>query len=152
MAASAAPHTAHRRPEPAYSAGSDEPAPAPAADSIDASGAAGGTGASASSGSAASTLNSAQAARWPGHALAAHGREQKCVLRHAAHTSEVDAPQAAQGERDGAGDDMAATGAGGQREAREYVHAEVRFHAEYRKPLLSNGGGAQPETAPRRAK
>ena len=44
-------------------------------------------------------------------------------MRHTAHTSEVDAPQATQGERSGAGDDMAAMGAGGQREAREDVEA-----------------------------
>ncbi len=82
------------------------PAPAPAADSIDASGAAGGTGASASTGSTSSTLISAQAARWPAHALAAHGREQKRGLKHAAQTSEVSLPQTAQGAHAEAIDDM----------------------------------------------
>ena len=65
-------------------------------------------------------------------------------MRHAAHTSEVDAPQAAQGERDGAGDDMAATGAGGQREAREVVRGSAVSRA---------AGAAQPPAgaAPRHA-
>ena len=44
-------------------------------------------------------------------------------MRHTAHTSEVDAPQEEQGVREGAGDAMAAVGAGGQREAREIAHA-----------------------------
>jgi hypothetical protein len=74
-------------------AGENSGASSPVARSIDASGAAGGTGTMASSGSAGSTLNSAQAARWPAHALAAHGREQKRVLRHTAHTSKVSLSQ-----------------------------------------------------------
>jgi hypothetical protein len=80
----------------------------------DASGAAGGTGASASSGSTASTQNSAQAARWPAHAPAAHAGEQKRVLRQLAHTSGDDAPQAAQGVSEETDNDMATIpGAGG---------------------------------------
>ena len=47
-------------------------------------------------------------------------------MRHTAHTSEVDAPQVEQGAREGAGDDMAAVGAGGQREAREIARAGTR--------------------------
>jgi hypothetical protein len=115
----AEPQTAHAKPEPA-NAGA--PAPAPAAGSVDASGAAGGTGASASSGSAASTLKSAQAARWPAHAAAAHAGEQKRAFRQLAHTSGVDAPQAAQGARAKTGEDMSMIISGGQRGCSEFVH------------------------------
>jgi hypothetical protein len=117
------PHTAHAKPEPANAAGSDEPAPACAAGSIDASGAAGGTGAKATSGSASSTEKSAQAARWPAHAAAAQAGEQKRVFRQLAHTSGVDAPQAAQAERTEAGDDMARITAGRRGETRDVVCA-----------------------------
>jgi hypothetical protein len=95
--------------------GAPAPAPAAPAGTIDASGAAGGTGAGASSGSTASTLNSAQAARCAAHAAAAHAGEQKRVFRQLAHTSGVDAPQAAQESRAGAEDDMAMITVGGQR-------------------------------------
>ena len=121
------PHTAHAKPEPANSAGRDEPAPACAAGSIDASGAAGGTGGSASSGSAGSTLKSAQDARWPAHAAAAQAGEQKRAFRQLAQTSDVDAPQAAHAGRAEAGEDIAMITTCGQRETIELVCA-TRAH------------------------
>jgi hypothetical protein len=113
--------------------------PAPAAGSIDASGAAGGTGASASSGRSTSTLNSAQAARWPAHAAAAHAGEQKRVFRQLAHTSGDDAPQAAQSGRTEADVDMTMITAGRQGRTRELVREAV---AHFRRHFLASFGSS----------
>ena len=60
----------------------------------------------ASSGGAASPAEPAQDARWAAHAPRAQAREQMRADRQLAQTRGVDAPQAAQGAREGRVDDM----------------------------------------------
>jgi hypothetical protein len=74
-------------------------------------------------------------ARCAAHAAAAHAGEQKRVFRQLAHTSGVDAPQAAQAERGEADDDMARITMGGQRGDCELVRARARdFFLEVSSP------------------